>query len=206
MPTDIAGAIATDVGVATSARDKLWPNRKMILILGFPLLLGGIIGTLFLVHIPARALRYIIIGALALILIYAIAGSKKKLQPIEAIQISKQKHVVLFVVLVVLGIYTTSISVGEGTLGKVALIGLLGISFFDSMVIRSVAILPARIFSLIVTAASGLIVWPYLLSLSVGSFLAAKYVTIHIRKVPDSYLRTVLIVATVVYIFYLLVS
>lgn len=199
VAVDITGAIGTELGIGMAARHKILPNWRMILRLALPMLAGGAVGIIFLLNADPHALRYIVAAALVAILGYTVVTARRPLQPLGTMTVSRSQHAALVPVMFVLGAYTTTISVGEGSFGRISLIAILGLAFADSMIVRGIAVLPTRIVAGVVCAASGLIALPYLLALSCGSFLAGHVVTTHIERVPERTLRGVLIVATVIY-------
>lgn len=102
-----------------------------------------------------------------------------------------------------LGVYGNTLVVGTGTFQKIAFVDLLKIRVMDSIGIGSIIVIPRTVFSLVVTAIAGILAWPYLITLWVATYIGAHYVARHVRKVPDTYLRTLLIALTTLYLLYL---
>jgi uncharacterized membrane protein YfcA len=104
-----------------------------------------------------------------------------------------------------MGIYTNFIGLGQGTFGRIAVMSILGLSFIQSQGLLSTATMPTRIYSLIITGFAGLILWPYLLTKWCANFIAGKYATKFVKKVPDAYLKAVLTALSIAFVVYLVV-
>ncbi len=207
VATDIAGTIGANVGVITASPSNTWSNKKLLLLLGIPLFIGGICGTIFLVHIPALWLKRALIVSLILLLIHMAFGKKgRPLQPPHTVQIRLRHYPAFCVLLFVLGVYGNVICAGAGTFEKLAFVSLLRLSFADSLGICNLIGLPAGVFSLIVTGVTGLIAWPYLIPLWLGTFLGGHHVTRHVRKIPNHYLQAALVLIVVLYLAYLILG
>ena len=104
----------------------------------------------------------------------------------------------------VISVYTIFIGLGEGTFGRLALMFTLGLSFIESQGISAAAKMPARAYSLVVTGFAGLIIWPYLLTFWCCNFFAGKYATKLLKRIPDAYMRTIMVVISIAFAIYLL--
>jgi uncharacterized membrane protein YfcA len=104
----------------------------------------------------------------------------------------------------VISVYTIFIGLGEGTFGRLALMFTLGLSFIESQGISAAAKMPARAYSLLVTGFAGLIIWPYLLTFWCSNFFAGKYATKLLKRIPDAYMRTIMVVISIAFAIYLL--
>jgi uncharacterized membrane protein YfcA len=83
-------------------------------------------------------------------------------------------------------------------------VSLLRIRFAESLGLGTIVITPATLFSFAVTAATGILVWPYLLVLWAGTFIGGRHVTKYVQKVPDALLRKILMVVVAGYLVYLM--
>jgi len=171
-----------------------------------PFFVGGIIGTLFLTKISATALSFLIIIALLSLLAYMIFGKDKSAQELEELRLDLKRYPLLGSIMVVLGVYSNVSGVGSGTFQKIAFTSLLRMKIVDGIGIGNIIYTPLNIFSIIVTAFAGLLAWPYVIALWFGTFIGSHFVAKHIRKVPDHYLRVLLIVVSLVYLIYLVWS
>jgi uncharacterized protein len=171
-----------------------------------PLFLGGIAGTLFLLYVPSDILKYVLIVGLSLLLVRLFVEKQKILRALEDVHIDIKHYPLLFIVLFVIGVYGNVSGVGFGTFLKLILLSILRISVYDSISVGSIIALPASIFSFVTTAMAGLIVWPYCLTLWVGTFIGGRYVTKFAQKVPDHYMRWLLITIISLYLIWLIVS
>lgn len=127
--------------------------------------------------------------------------SKKRPDPAST---SKSSYILLVFFLFLAGLYTNFIGIGEGTFGRIALMSVLGMSFIQSQGLKSTSTMPTRTYSLIVTTLAGLVVWPYLLTKWCANFLAGKYATKAVKRIPDEYLRRFLVILSVLFIAYLI--
>jgi uncharacterized membrane protein YfcA len=208
VATDLAGCMGADAGIiiTSTSPQKVWKKKKLLFLLATPLALGGMTGTVFLIYIPAVLLKCILIAGLSLLLLHILSSKQSALRTLDDFHIDLKQAPVLFILLFILGIYGNVSGVGSGTFMKLVFISLLRVSFVDSLGIGSMISLPASLFSLIATAMAGLIVWPYCLTLWVGTFIGGRYGTKFARKVPDRYLYGLLILVVSLYLVWLLAS
>lgn len=204
VASDIAGAMGANVGVISASGRTPWNNKRLLVGLMIPLLIGDIAGALFLVHASTGVLRGVIIAALMFVLGCMFIQKRESHENPESVRLSKKMYVFLCIQLVALGWYGNSVGVGSGTFSKLILSGMLRISVADSIALSQIIGLPGGIIFLIVAAANGLLVWPYIAALWAGSFIGSRTVTRHIRKIPDGFLRQLLVVVTVLYLVYLI--
>ncbi len=208
IATDLAGCLGACAGiiVASPSQKKTWKKRGLLLALGIPLLAGGIVGTMCLIYISATVLKYILIAGLSLLLLQMFSGKKPVLKALEDLHFDLKKYPVLFVVLFALGVYGNVSGVGSGTFMKIALVGLLHMSVADGIFVDGIINVPPTLFSFGATAMKGLIVWPYCLTLWLGTFIGARYTTKIATRIPNRYLQGLLIVVVTLYLGWLLVS
>jgi uncharacterized membrane protein YfcA len=127
-------------------------------------------------------------------------------QNLEELKINKKKYTLLGSTMLGLGIYANVSGVGAGTFQKMIYTSLLRIKFIDGLGISNIIYFPPTIFSIIVTAIAGLLAWPYMITLWVGTFVGSHHVVKYIKRVPDTYLRNLLSVLVVLYLMYLIWS
>jgi uncharacterized membrane protein YfcA len=195
VATDIGGSQGADLGIIAASSRKILQNKKTLLMLAAPVFIGGVVGTLFLIYIPVTLLKLVLIVGLSMLLVYILIGKKAEIQAFENINLSFARYSLVFLVMFVLGVYGNISGVGSGTFNRFAYLSLLRVSFVESLGLTSLIALPATLFSTVVTAMSGLIAWPY--------FIGANFMARHARKVPENYLRALLIVVIVLYLAYL---
>jgi len=206
IATDLSGCLGTSVGVISASPKYIWTNKKLLIAVTLPFFIGGIIGTIFLTKISPLLLTYILIAGLFLLLLNMAFGKKIVTKPIHEVDV-KLKHLPLISgALATLGIYTNVSGVGSGTFVKVIFSNLLNLSVADGIGISEIMYVPATIFSFVVTAIVGLIAWPYLITLWVGTFIGSHLVAKQIRKIPDIYLQVSLAILALVYLCYLIWS
>ena len=206
VATDIGGSQGADIGIIAASSRNIWRNRKILLMLATPLFIGGIVGTLFLISISVLLLKVVLIIGLSALLVYMLMGKKAELQVFENVHITMRQYPLICIVMFFMGVYGNVSGVGVGTFQRFAFLSLLRISFVESLGITSIIALPAGIFSVIATAMSGLIAWPYFAMIFIGSFIGANFVARHVRKIPETYLRALLVCVIVLYLVYLVVS
>jgi uncharacterized membrane protein YfcA len=199
IATDNASALGTELGILSETYDKVIANKKLLLILTIPITAGGILGTWLLLNISATLIKYLMIAGILFILGHTYF-SKNKPNPDS---ISKPGYALLIVFLLIMGIYTNFIGIGQGTFGRIAVMSVLGLSFIQSQGLTSTATMPSRLYSLIVTSFAGLIVWPYLITLWCSNYLAGKYATRFVKKVPDTIMRALLTLLSIGFVIYL---
>lgn len=200
IATDNAAALGTEAGILSETHKKVAKNKKLILWMFLPIALGGIIGTWFLLSISQNVIKLVMIAAILYLLLHSYYLKDK----VQSKQASKWKYALLFVFLFIIGLYNNFIGIGEGTFSKIALMLILGLTFVESHGLKTVAMVPIRVYSLIVTGFVGLIVWPYLITFWVSNFLAGKYATKFVKKIPDTYMKTSLTIISVIFILYLI--
>lgn len=194
------GGMGTEAGVISETYPQIKANKKLTLQIAVPFTLGGILGIWLLLSVSPDIIKYIMIVAVLTILGHAYYARGQK----KAAHINKSQHVALFVFMLLSGTYGAFIGPGEGTFSKFALMSVLGLTFMQSQGMKSAATVPSRIYSTILTAIAGLIVWPYTLTLLISTFVGAKYATRVAKKIPDKYLMAALTIVSVAFVIYLL--
>lgn len=200
LAIDAAAPLATEAGIISETYKNVVKNKKLVLMMVVPITLGGVIGTWLLLNISPEVIKYVMVVSISLILAHTFLSNKRP----KSIHVSKTNYVLLFSFQFIIAIYTIFIGLGEGSFGRLALMFTLGLSFVASQGIGAAAKMPARAYSLIVTGYAGLIVWPYLLTFWCSNFIAGKYATKYVKKVPDKYMRTAMVIISLVFAAYLL--
>lgn len=206
IATDIGGCMGSSFGVMTAYKRKIWVNKKLLWFLGLPFFAGGIIGTLFLTKISPILLSYLLAIALSSLLLVMIFQRNQPTQELESLNVNDKKYPLLATILMGLGTYSNVSGVGSGTFIKVAYSSLLRMKVSDSIGVSNIIYLPPTIFSLIVTGIAGLLAWPYLITLWIGTFIGSHYVAKYVQKIPEQYLRNFLVVICIGYLSYLILK
>lgn len=133
------------------------------------------------------------------LLIYSYFGKKPEPQ-----KVSRTYYALLFGFLFMIGVYSNFLAAGEGAFSRMGIMMLIGISFLQVSGIKATATMPSRIYSLIVTACAGLIVWPYLLTMWVSNFIAGKYAMKSAKHIPEHYIKVFLTIMSLAFVAYLL--
>lgn len=200
IATDNAGSLGTEVGILSETYEKVIAGKKLVLLMAIPLTLGGVVGTWLLLTVSATLIKYLMAATIVFIVAHSYF-SKKKPNPKS---ISNASYAMLIAFLFVIGLYSNFIAAGEGAFSRMGIMTILGLTFLESQGLKATATMPSRIYSLIVTGIAGLIVWPYLLTFWCSNFLAGKYATKFVKKVPDAQIKVLLTVVSFVFVIYLL--
>jgi uncharacterized membrane protein YfcA len=195
-----SAVLGTEVGIISETHRQAAKNKKIILFIMIPKVLGSIIGVWLLLTISPETVKYLMAMAVILLLAHAYID-KDKIKPES---LSKLRYTLLFIFLFLIGIYSSFISLGGETIAKFAVISVLGFTFLKGQGIMAASGVPARLYTLIATSIAGLIVWPYVLTLWVSTFIAGKYATKFVKKIPDRYLKFSLTVVSAAFVAYLL--
>ncbi len=204
IATDIGGCLGSSFGVISAYSKNIWSNKHLLWFLTVPFFIGSIIGTLFLTKISPVVLGYLLIIALGALLLLMLFQKNKTTQNLAELNINKKQYPVLASIMLGLGTYSNVSGVGSGTFIKIAYTSLLRMKVTDSIGVSNIVYLPATIFSLIFTGIAGLLAWPYLVTLWVGTFIGSHYVAKYAQKIPESYLRKLLMVLCFLYLLFLI--
>lgn len=200
IATDNAGALGTEAGILSETRKKVLANKKLTVIMAIPMTLGGILGTWLLLTVPGDIIKYLMAATIVYIVLHTYF-SKRKPDP-KAIR--RSSYVILVIFLFIIGLYSNFMAAGEGAFSRMGIMAILGLSFLQSQGIKAAATMPSRIYSLVVTAFAGLIIWPYLVTFWIAGFIAGKYATRFVKYIPDALMRTILTVVSILFVIYLL--
>lgn len=199
IAVDNAAAIGTEAGILTETHRKVMASKKWVVLLAVPLTLGGVLGTWLLLNVPGTIIKYLMAATVIFILIHTHLTKKSENGPV-----SKKSYTLIIAFLFLIGIYSNFMAAGEGAFSRMGLMSILGWSFLRSQGIKAMATMPSRIYSLVVTGFAGLIVWPYLLTMWCGGFIAGKYSTRFVKKIPDKYMKNALTIISLGFVIYLL--
>ena len=191
--------LGTLAGIISETYKQAIANKKLVLLMAIPSLLGSIIGTWLLLTVSGTIIRYL----LAIVVIFIVVHAYFVKKPDPKL-IGKTRYMLAMAFIVLVGIYSSFLSAGQGAFSRIGLMSILGWSFMQTQGITATAAIPARIYSLVVTGIAGLIVWPYLVTMWCSTFIAGKYATKFAKHVPDAYMRAALIVVSLLFVIYLL--
>lgn len=197
---DNGAAIGTEAGIFSETRRKVLSHKKLVVLMMIPLTLGGVIGTWLLLTVPGDVIKYLMAGTIVFIVAHSYFSRNKP----ERKATSKSSYVFLVLFLFVIGIYSNFMAAGEGAFSRMGIMAILGLTFLQSQGIKATATMPSRIYSLIVTAFAGLIVWPYMIALWAGGFIAGKYATRSVKNIPDTFMKIALTAVSIIFVIYLL--
>lgn len=204
IAVDNAAAIWTELWVIKESRENIKKHKKLIIFMFFPLFLWWIIWTYLLLEVNAIVIKNLIVIFISLLLIYQFIPKQKINKKISEKSIKIIKYFFLWWFLVLLWLYNNFIWIWEWAFSRIALISILWMSFIWTMWIKTTALLPIRIYSLIITLSSWLIFLPYLLTLWIATFLWWMYWVRFAKKIPEKYLKKLLISIIIFYLIYLL--
>lgn len=197
IATDIAGALGTEAGIIQTTWHSIMKQWRLVLLISISGTLGGIAGTTLLIGMPTTYIKGLMVAAVTGLILYLHLGSARWIA-------MKNNTVLIIIVFLLIGTYSNLLSIGEGTFGKIAVMSLAGLTFIQSHGVKTMATIPARIYSLIVTAMAGLIVWPYLITLLFATYLAGLASTNIAKRVPERYARAFITAAAIIFLAYLI--
>jgi uncharacterized membrane protein YfcA len=186
LPPNLANAtnrIPVFVGFMASTiqfHKKKLIDWKKTFILSLPLIIGTIIGVLFVKDLPGKSVQTIIIIALFVSFFLAVIKFKnlsiKKFKPAAKITIFS------YLLFFVLGLWGGIIVLDTATFILFSLMLHLGIDFIEANAIKSALCLMFSSISLCLFALNGDINWFYGVSLAVGSFIGGHVGSIFASK------------------------
>lgn len=206
IATDLAADLGSIAGVLRVAlpREQMIRQKREIFLLMLPLLLGGVGGTLFLLHVQTQTLKYIIVAGLAVLLVHTLLNMRHFTGARKNIQFSRYLYPVLFVALFALALYGNICGVGAGAFIRLVFIGLLAMRISDAVGYINLLSIAPELVSFVGTALTGMIVWPYLVVLAAGNYFGGKWGVRLTRKIPEKWLRGALISVVAAYLVWLL--
>lgn len=196
---DNAGAIASELGIISVAWKKAFKHKKLVILLTIALGIGGVIGTHVFIGLDPQIVKYLMAIMTAAMLIYTFFKEKRK-----QFIMSHKHYYIIFLVFIMIGFYNNIISIGEGTFARLALMLLLGMSFIEFHGLKTLGTIPIRIYSWIVTAIAGFIIYPYLITLMIANFIAGRYATKLAAKLPEKVIMQLLVTIAIFFIIYIL--
>jgi uncharacterized membrane protein YfcA len=197
-----SAVLGTEFGVLSETHEQVLRNKKLVVLMMLPLILGGITGTWLLLTISPEVVKYVMSVAVLIVLGHTYIGKSR----VRHEFISKSRYILLFVFLFLTGLYSNLVSLGGGTFSKFAIISVLGLTFIEGQGLSAASGIPNRIYSLIATSIAGLIVWPYVITFWVSTFIAGKYATRFVKHIPDIYLKVSLAIISIGFVAYLLLA
>ena len=208
VATDLAGCWGAAIGVMSASLPikTAWRKRKLLLLLALPILLGGILGTFFLMHTSTVLLSYVLIIGLSLLLVHVLRQKKTAVRTAEEFHFDMRHYPLIFVILFVMGVYENVSGVGSGAFLRLIFISFFHVSVVDGLGIGNFIYMPSGLYFLAATAWAGLIVWPYCVALWFGTYIGGRYATLFARKIPNHYLRWLLIAVVSAYLVWLIIS
>ena len=192
-------SLGTLAGIISETYKQAIANKKLVLLIAIPSLLGSIIGTWLLLTVSGTIIRYLLVVVVIFIVIRTYLVKKPGLK-----HVGKKSYALAMAFMVLVGVYSSFLSAGQGAFSRIGLMSILGWSFMQTQGITATAGVPARIYALVVTGIAGLIVWPYLLTMWCSTFIAGKYATKFAKHIPDTYMRAALIIVSLLFVIYLL--
>jgi uncharacterized membrane protein YfcA len=203
IAVDNAAALGTEAGVISSAFHNIRRNWRVVLLITPPMMVGGALGTLLLLRAPPSAIKAImIVVAAAMVLVTQVQVRRTTPSRVPR----RFQLATLALLLGVIGIYSNFIGIGEGTFSKLAIASCLGMTFMETHGVKTVAMVPMRVISLVATATAGILVWPYVITLWCSNFIAGRLSTKIVARLPEPVARNLLCVAAVAFMCYLVLT
>ncbi len=197
---DNAWALWSEFWIISVTWRKIAKYTKLIAWIVLVLIIGWVYWTHIFVNLDAKIIEYLMIAMVSIMLIYSFTNKKSDLKP-------NHKHYFLFfLILMFMGFYNNIVWIWEGTFSRLALMSLLWFSFVECQWIKTLWFIPIRIYSWIITASVGLIIYPYLITLLVSNFIAWRYATKFASIIPERIMKKMLSVVAIMFIVYLLIK
>lgn len=200
LAIDAAAPLGTELGIMSETYRQIIRHKKLVLLLMVPITLGGVVGAWLLLTVSPNVIKYIMVVSIMTVLTYSHFEKKKP----DPRHLDEANYVLLVLSMFVISIYTIFIGLGEGTFGRLAMMATIGLTFVQSSGLGAGATLPARMVALGITATGGLIVWPYLVTMWCSNFIAGKYAIKFVKRIPDKYMKSVLMIISLGFVAYLL--
>lgn len=199
---DIGASLGTEFGIVATTWDKVARHKQLIAFMSVAVFLGGLLGTTLLMNVSRTVIRVLMIIVVAGLLVRLVL--RRPQAPTGPGRLGSVGVGVLALVLVALGIYANFLSIAEGTFGRLAVMALLGADFVESHGLKTIATIPARVYSLVITGANGLIVWPYLVTLGIAGFIAGTMSTRVVKRMSPGTAKVMMVVVAGMFLLYLL--
>src|SRR3989344_3682587 len=135
---DIGGCLGSSFGVIAAYSKNIWSNKRLLVFLGLPFLIGGMVGTLFLTKISPVILSYVLIAALAFLLLLMLFRKNQEPQDLHALHIDLKEYPLVASLMLGLGVYANVSGVGGGTFMKVAYTSLLRMKVADGIGVSNI--------------------------------------------------------------------
>lgn len=153
---------------------------KEALISGVGSLAGSVLGTLLALHIPEKALEYILLGALPLVALFLLLKKDFGQEPSKSKDDRLVKPAVLaFVIGLVIGCYDGMIGPGTGTFLILCFTGILGYDLLTSSGCAKVSNLASNFASMVVYLFNGRVLFavavPAAICSIIGNMLGARF-------------------------------
>ena len=212
--TNTAGNVGITIGGCLGARPELRARRSLAVIYACLGLAGGVVGAFLLLRLPARYFEYsvppfIAVSAL-LILIRPGRGAKSRTPaqspaqtPGDGTSRDPGRSPLMLAAMTLLSVYSGYFGAGSGTATLAVLsVGRVG-PYAQINALKTIGCGCGNISATIVFIASGVIHWPAMIALFIGSTIGSRIAPPVVRRVPESLMRAFACVAGLVLAVYL---
>jgi uncharacterized membrane protein YfcA len=171
------------------------PRERLPALVGLTLV-GSMLGAVLLLLVPAKAVPLVVAVAMIVVAVFTLAKSNAGVEPGDAAA-SPGSVLVGYVLTFVLGVYGGFFSGGYVALLTAAFVACFGMTFLEAVAVTKVLNVASSLVATVVFAARGLIDWRLGLTLSFVSFAGAVLGAVVARKLSNSLLRRVFLVAVI---------
>ncbi|KAA8816998.1 sulfite exporter TauE/SafE family protein [Bifidobacterium vespertilionis] len=208
--TNTAGNVGVTIGGCLGARPELRARRQLAIIYACLGLAGGVIGAILLLKLPAKLFEYSVPPFIAISALLILIRPKKGAEPArdgEAPGVPAKRdpgrNPLLLAALSLLSVYSGYFGAGAGTATLAVLsVGKVG-PYAQINALKTIGSGCGNISATIVFMATGMIHWPAMIALFIGSTIGSRLAPAVVRRVPEGVMRTIACVAGLVLSVYL---
>ena len=231
--TNTAGNVGIVIGGCLGARPELRRRRHVALVYAAIGLVGGVVGALLLLKLPAQLFEYSVPPLLALSALLILIKPKKpaaktgpsgkgagavadpeseeayETQDVDSNLSNGDRHkdpgeaLPMLTAMSVLSVYSGYFGAGSGTATLAALsVGKVG-PYAEINALKTIGCGMANISATIMFVVTGVIHWPAMIALFIGSMIGSRCAPAVVRRVPERLMRAVACVSGIILAIYL---
>ena len=167
---------------------------KITILLGIPMAVGAIIGSLISINLPDEIYTTLLAIVIIIVIAVTIINPQRFIKK-DIVEKSLKNRVVGIIIFFILGIYAGVIQAGVGFLIITSLIFLTGYSLVKINSLKVMIAMIYMIISLAIFIFSGNVNWIYALVLSIGNCTGAYFGTRFAVKHGDKWIRIIMAIA-----------
>lgn len=213
--TNTAGNVGIVIGGCLGARPELRRRRHVALVYAVIGLVGGVIGALLLLTLPARFFEYSVPPMLALSALLILARPRKTAAGSASRRGSAGRPerdgrrgdpgetIPMMAAMSALSVYSGYFGAGSGTATLAVLsVGKVG-PYAEINALKTLGCGMANISATIMFVITGVVHWPAMAALFIGSVVGSRFAPAVVRRVPERLMRILACVSGIVLAVYL---